>query len=56
MLLTVGGDQVPVIGTALFEDVGNTGAGEPGQIGAGAKKAGTILGVTTISIVVGNEH
>jgi len=40
-----------------FIDVnGNVGATEPEQIGAIAAKAGVILGVTVISIVVVDAH
>ena len=50
VLLTVAGDQVPVI---LLVDVnGNTGAISPEQIAAIAAKVGVMLGVTVISIVV----
>ncbi len=54
MLLTVAGDQVPVI--PLSDVTGNGGTVEPEQIGAIAAKVGVTTGVTVISIVVGVAH
>ena len=51
VLLTVAGDQVPVI--PLVDVVGNIGAVAPLHIGATGAKVGVTLGVTvTVSVVV----
>jgi hypothetical protein len=50
VLLTVAGDQVPVI---PFDDInGRTGETDPEQIGATTAKVGVMAGVTEISKVV----
>jgi hypothetical protein len=50
VLLTEAGDQVPVI--LLPEVNGNTGAGEPGQIGAGVTNVGVVNGsIVTFNVV-----
>ena len=54
VLLTVAGDQVPVI--PLSDVTGNGGAVEPEQIGAMTAKVGVTFGVTVISIVVDVAH
>ena len=54
VLLTVAGDQVPVI--PLVDVNGKDGAVAPEQIGAIAAKVGVMLGVTVISIVVDVAH
>ena len=54
MLLTIAGDQVPVM--PLLDVVGKTGAVEPLQIGATASKAGITFGVITIINVLVVAH
>jgi hypothetical protein len=51
VLLTVAGDQVPVIPSMELE--GSVGAVDPAQIAAMAAKVGVVLGVTvTVNVVV----
>ena len=50
------GDQVPVIGVALVDDVGNADKVAPEQIGATALNVGVIFGFTTIVKVVVVAH
>ena len=50
------GDQVPVIGIALVEDVGNAANVAPEQIGATALNVGVTLGLTVIVNVVVVAH
>ena len=50
------GDQVPVIGVALVEDVGNGANTAPEHIGATAAKVGVMFGLTVIVKVVVVAH
>jgi len=50
------GDQVPVIGVALVDDVGNADKVAPEQIGATALNVGVMFGFTTIVKVVVVAH
>jgi len=50
------GAQVPVIGVALVDDVGNADKVAPEQIGATALKVGVMFGFTTIVKVVVVAH
>ena len=50
------GDQVPVIGVALVDDVGNADKVAPEQIGTTALNVGVIFGFTTIVKVVVVAH
>ena len=56
VLSTVAGDQLPLIGVASDEAVGNTGAGVPAQIGASAPNVGAGDGDTVCTIVVVVAH
>ena len=50
------GDQLPVIGVALVDDVGNGFSVPPEQIGATALKVGVMFGLTVIVNVVVVAH
>ena len=50
------GDQVPVIGVALVDDVGSADKVAPEQIGATAVNVGVMFGLTTIVNVVVVAH
>ena len=50
------GDQVPVIGVALLEEVGRAESTAPEQIGATAANVGTMLGLTVITSVAVVAH
>ena len=50
------GDQVPVIGVAFVEEVGNAVSVAPKQIGATALNVGVIFGLTTIVNVAVVAH
>jgi len=50
------GDQVPVIGVALVDDVGNADKVAPEQIGATALNVGVMFGLTVIVNVVVVAH
>ena len=50
------GDQVPVIGVVLVEEVGNAVSVAPEHIGATALKVGVTFGLTTICSVVAVAH
>ena len=50
------GDQLPVIGVALVEDVGNGGNTAPEHIGATGLKVGVIFGLTVMVNVVVVAH
>jgi hypothetical protein len=50
------GDQVPVIGVALVDDVGSGDKVPPEQMGATALKVGVMLGFTVIVSVVVVAH
>jgi hypothetical protein len=50
------GDQLPVIGVALVEDVGSGDKVPPEQIGATALKVGVMFGLTVIVSVVVVAH
>jgi len=50
------GDQVPVIGVALVDDVGNADKVAPEHIGATALNVGVMFGLTTIVNVVVVAH
>ena len=56
VLSTVAGDQLPVIGVASDDDVGNTGTGAPAQIAASAVNVGVGDGDTVCTIVVVVAH
>ena len=50
------GDQVPVIGVALVDDVGNADKVAPEQMGATALNVGVIFGLTMIVSVAVVAH
>jgi len=50
------GDQVPVIGVALVDDVGNADKVAPEQIGATALNVGVMFGLTVMANVVVAAH
>ena len=50
------GDQVPVIGVALVEEVGNGANTAPEQIAATGLKVGVMFGLTVIVNVVVVAH
>ena len=50
------GDQVPVIGVTLVDDVGNADKVAPEQIGATALNVGVMFGLTVIVNVVVVAH
>ena len=50
------GDQLPVIGVALVDDVGNGDNVAPEQIGATALNVGVMFGLTTIVNVAVVAH
>ena len=50
------GDQVPVIGVALVEDVGSGVSTAPEHIGATAAKVGVMFGLTVMVNVVVVAH
>ena len=50
------GDQVPVIGVALVEEVGNGANTAPEHIGAIAAKVGVMFGLTVMVNVVVVAH
>ena len=50
------GDQVPVTGVALVEDVGNGANTAPEQIAATGLKVGVIFGLTVMVSVVVVAH
>jgi len=54
--LSNAGDQVPVIGVALVDDVGSADKVAPEQIGATAVNVGVMFGLTTIVNVVEVAH
>ena len=56
VLSTVAGDQLPVIGVASDDAVGNTGAGAPVQIAANGANVGVTGAFTVCTIVVVVAH
>ena len=50
------GDQLPVIGVALVDDVGSGDNVAPEQIGATALNVGVMLGLTVMVIVAVVAH
>ena len=55
-VLSNAGDQVPVMGVALVDDVGNGANTAPEQIAATGLKVGVMFGLTVIVKVVVVAH